>query len=264
MATTTAPPPGVGLVRYARRESQVWRRLWRGSVFSGFVTPLMFLGAMGLGLGELVDERSGGVAGLDYIVFVAPGLLVASAAQNAAAWSLWPVMGGMKWMRVFHAAAATPLRPSDVYGGFIAWQATLTALQAVPFLAVAAILGGVPSPWGVLAIGAAVLCGLAFMAPLVAYTATRDDDSTFPVIMRLIVLPLFLFSGTFFPLDQLPGALRPIAWVSPLWHAVELARGATTGSIGLGAAVLHITVLGAYIAVGWAVGVGTFTRRLTP
>jgi lipooligosaccharide transport system permease protein len=253
-----------GMLRYTEREARVWSRLWRGSVFSGIVTPILFLGAMGLGLGGLVDENAGTVDGLDYLTFVTPGLLAASAAQNASGASLWPVMAGMKWMRIYHAAVATPLRPSEVYGGYLAWQALFIGINAIPFVVVAALLGGVPSAWGVLAVPAAMLCALAFCAPLTAYVGTQDSDASFPTIMRVLVLPLFLFSGTFFPLDQLPAGLRPVAWVSPLWHGVELCRGATTGSIGLGSVLLHVGVLAGYVAVGGAWGARTFTRRLTP
>jgi lipooligosaccharide transport system permease protein len=116
----------------------------------------------------------------------------------------------------------------------------------------------------VLAIPVAALCAVAFAAPLAAFGATQDGDSAFPIIMRLIVFPLSLFSGTFFPLEQLPAGLRPIAWCTPLWHCAELARGATMGSIGLLAALGHLAVIGLYIAVGSWFGVRTFTRRLTP
>jgi lipooligosaccharide transport system permease protein len=110
----------------------------------------------------------------------------------------------------------------------------------------------------------AALCAVAFAAPLSAFSATQDSDVSFAIIMRLVILPLSLFSGTFFPLENLPAAIRPVAWCTPLWHAAELARGATTGSIGLGAAALHLLVLAAFIGVGAAFGVRTFTRRLAP
>jgi len=134
----------------------------------------------------------------------------------------------------------------------------------VPFVAVAALLGGVLSPWGVLAIPVAALCAVAFAAPLSAFSITQESDVSFPIIMRLVILPLSLFSGTFFPLDNLPAGIRPIAWATPLWHAAELARGATTGSIGLVTALAHLAVLAGFIGVGAAFGVRNFTRRLAP
>jgi lipooligosaccharide transport system permease protein len=251
-------------LRYTGREIRIWQRLWHGSIFSGLAMPLMFLGAMGWGLGGLVDENSGSVEGVDYLTFVAPGLLVVAAMQNNAGGALWGVMAGHKWMGGYHAAVATPLRPADVFVGNLTWSATWSAMMATPFVLIAALLGGVPSWWGVLAIPVAALCAASFAAPLAAFSATQDSDVSFPIIMRLVILPLSLFSGTFFPLDNLPAGIRPVAWFTPLWHAAELARGATTGSIGLGSALLHLVVLGGFIAAGTAVGVRTFTRRLTP
>lgn len=233
-----------------------------GTVFSGVLGPLIFLGALGIGVGGMVEENVGTVAGLDYLAFVAPGLLVAAAVQNMAGAALWEVMAGRKWIGKYHAAAATPLRPSDVYAGFLVWKGALTAMNAASFLVVAALLGGVPSWWGVLAVPATVLCALAFGAPLAAFSCGQDNDMAFAAIIRLFVLPLFLFSGTFFPLEDLPAAVRPVAWFTPLWHGVELSRGATTGSLGLGPALLHVGFLAGWVAVGGAWGVRVFTRRL--
>ncbi|MDQ4134295.1 MAG: ABC transporter permease [Actinomycetota bacterium] len=251
------------LLRVVERQVVVWARLWRGAVFSSFVTPLLFLGAMGIGLGDLIDERTGEVGGVPYLVFVAPGLLAASAMQAAAGESLWPVMAGTKWLRFFHAMVATPLRPADVFGGYILWVAFRIALSATAFLAVASLLGAVRSPWAVAAVPAAMLSGAAFAAPLTAYSGAQDTDFRFPLIMRLGVLPLFLFSGTFFPIDQLPGALQPLAVASPLYHGVELCRAATTGVVP-SAAVLagHVAVLAAFVAAGWLWGTRTFSRKL--
>ncbi|HKH25210.1 MAG TPA: ABC transporter permease [Acidimicrobiales bacterium] len=250
------------LLRQTEREARVWVRTWKGSLVSGLLTPLLFLGAMGLGLGGLVDENSGDVAGLSYLVFVAPGILAAAAMQSAAADALWPVMSGVKWTKTYHAASATPLAPSDVYGGYLVWMAVRLAMNATAFLVVAALLGGVPSAWGVFAVPAAVAGALAFAAPLAAYSASQDSDLAFPIIMRIVVMPMFLFSGTFFAVEQLPAGIRPLAWVTPLWHAVELARGATTGSLGLAAVAGHVAFLAACIAAGAWWGARTFGRRL--
>jgi lipooligosaccharide transport system permease protein len=250
------------MVRVAEREARVWARYWRTTVLSGTLMPLMFLGAMGLGLGGLIDDNRGAVDGVDYLAFVSPGILAATALQGAAGTSLWPVMGGMKWMRTFHAAAASPVSPGQVYAGYVAWGVARMVVNATLFVAIAALLGGVPSPWGVLAIPAAALGGLAFAAPLTAYSAGAESDVTFPIVMRIAVMPMFLFSGTFFPIDQLPGWLEPLAWATPLWHAVELCRGATTGSISLVAAVGHLAFLAAVTALGARWGVRTFRSKL--
>ena len=250
-------------LRVVEREWLVFRRLWRGIVFSTFVQPLLYLAAMGLGLGGLVNAHAGHVGGLDYLDFVAPGLLVAGAMQLAAAESMWPVLGGVKWMRQFHGVVSTPIEPGELFFGFVTWTALRAALGAGPFLLIAALLGAVPSVWGGLAIPAAALCAAAFCAPLAAFSVGLETDQAFTMIMRLGVLPLFLFSGTFFPISQLPSGLRPLAAVSPLWHGVELARAATTGQFDALAIVVHTAVLVGCVALGGLVGVRRFARRLS-
>jgi lipooligosaccharide transport system permease protein len=248
--------------RVVEREARVYRRLFRGLAFTIFVQPLLFLAAMGLGLGGLVNAHSGPIEGLDYLDFVAPGLMVASAMQLAAMESLWPVLAGVKWMRFYYGVTATPISPSQLYGGYILWEALRALFAASAFLLVAALLGAVPSAWGVLAIPACALTAAAFCAPLTAFSITQETDLSFPMIMRLGVLPLFLFSGTFFPISQLPPGLQFLAVLSPLWHGVELARGATTGTLEFWPSLGHVAFLSACIAIGALFGVRTYQKRL--
>jgi lipooligosaccharide transport system permease protein len=250
-------------VRVVEHQAAIFRRFWRGSVTFYVLNPLLFLAAMGIGLGGLIEDRTGDVAGEPYLTFVAAGLLAASAMLGAASESLWPVMAGTTWVRTFHAMVSTPLRPSDVFAGVVAWTAARAAVGASLFLAVAAVLGAVPSPWGVAAIPAAALCAGAFAAPLTAFAGRQQTASLFPLIMRVGIMPLFLFSGTFFPVEQLPAALRPLSVLSPLWHGVELCRGATTGTIDALPAVGHVAVLAACVVAGSLWGARTFTRKLT-
>jgi lipooligosaccharide transport system permease protein len=255
-----APP----MLRVVEREARVYRSVWRGTIFMTFVSPVMFLAAMGLGVGDLVDSGARRVEGLTYLVFVAPGLMVASAMQAAVMESLWPIMGAMKWFGAYRAIVNTPVAPGELQRGYVLWQGCKAALSATAFLIVAAILGGVPSVVGILAIPATVLTAVAFAAPMTAFSAAQETDFAFPLIMRLFVLPLFLFSGTFFAVDQLPDWIQPLSYVSPLWHGVELARAATTNSVDLLDSLGHIAVLVAMIVVGLAWGRRTFARRLAP
>jgi lipooligosaccharide transport system permease protein len=250
------------VLRFAEREARVWIKLWPAWSFSFFVMPLLFLGSMGLGLGSYIDGGRAPVGGFDYLTFVAPGLLAGGVMQNTAGDGLWGVMGGHKWQGTFNAAVASPLRPADVYGGWLLWRGVLGGITAVSFVLAASLLGGVPSAWGVLAVPAAVLCALAFSALISAYSITRETDASFPVVIRLVIMPMFVFSGTFFPLEEVPTAVRPLAWATPLWHAVELCRGATTGTLGLLEGLGHTAFLAACIAVGCAFGVRGFNRRL--
>ena len=250
------------MLRVVERELRVYRALWRGSVFSTFLIPLMFLVVMGRQLGGLIDERTTSVDGLPYVQFFAPGLLAAMAMMSSAPMALWPVMAGTKWVRFFHGVVATPVTPGDVYGGYVTWCALRSTMGAAVFVVIASVLGGVPSAWGVLAVPAAGLCATAFCAVLAAFAATQSTDISFGVIIRLVIMPLFLFSGTFFPVSQLPGWLQPLSRFSPLWHAVELCRSATTGHAEMGAVMVHVAVLVAMAVAGWMWGTRSFTRKL--
>jgi lipooligosaccharide transport system permease protein len=246
--------------RVVEHQVHIYRRFWRGPVVGYILTPLMFLGAMGIGVGGLVEQDT--VAGVSYLAFVTPGLMAASAMQAASGESLWPIMAGTKWIRTFHGMVATPIGPGDVYLGVVAWTGVRAALGGTIFLVTAALLGGVDSWWAPLAVPAAVLTALAFAAPLAAFAATQDTDFRFPIIMRLGIVPLFLFSGTFFPVSELPDWLEPLCWLSPLWHGVELCRGATTGSIDALQALANVAILSAIILAGALWGVRTFARKL--
>jgi len=251
-------------LRIIERDLKVFTKLWHAFAFSTFVMPALFLVAMGLGLGGLVDDGARSVHGLSYLHFVAPGLLMASIMQQSAGESLWPVLGGVKWDHRYDAMVASPATAVDVYLGVLGFIAIRAAFAASAFLLVAAVLGALVSPWAVLALPAAILCAFAFGSPLCAYAVTRESDVPFALIMRLGVMPLFLFSGTFFPVSNLPGWAERLSWFSPLWHAVELARHATTGDAHWGADALHVLVLVGVAVLGFLVGRRTFTKRLTP
>lgn len=256
--------PVTSTLRAAEREIRVSSRLWRSNLFSVFLAPVLTLAALGIGLGGLVDAESGDLGGVSYLDFITPGLLVASVVQTAAGTSLWPVMAGHRWVGFHYAQVATPMSAVDVFGGhvvFVVWRA---ALQATVFLVAGAMLGGVGSGWGILAIPAALMTAVAFGTPLAAFAAVSDNDSFFDVIIRVIIQPLYLFSGTVFPIEQLPDGLRVVVQLFPLAHGVELARAATTGT-GAGVAMVgHGAVLVAYVLAGTWWGRRAFARRLTP
>jgi lipooligosaccharide transport system permease protein len=252
-------------VRFVEREALVQRRLWRGNAFSQLVAPALYLLAMGVGLGGMISSAGHTVDGLSYLEFVAPGLMAATVVQNATGESMWPVLAGFKWMRFYEGMAASPMSPADVYRGNLLWIVIRFTVASTAFLVVATLFGAILSPWAVLAIPAAVLGAAALAAPLTAYVATQEDDHKFPLIMRFLTLPMFLFSATFFPLSQLPTWLQPVAWVLPLYHSVSLCRDATTGTLAPGgwfAVAGHLAVLAVYVSVGYRLGRQTFARRL--
>jgi lipooligosaccharide transport system permease protein len=238
-----------------------YRRTWRGSAVSGLLAPVLFLAAMGLGLGGLVRARSGTVGGLSYIDFLAPGLLAATAMQTAVAESTWPVMAAIKWVRTYSAMLSTSLGVSDVLFGHLGFIALRLALGAAGFLLAAALFGVWSSPLVLLAVPAAVLTGLSFAAPVMAFAATIDSDTGFALLYRLGVIPLFLFSGTFFPVRQLPGWLQVVAVASPLYHGGTLCRMLATGTLGW-AELAHAGYLAVWLAVGMVLALLAYRRRL--
>ncbi|MGL5859168.1 MAG: ABC transporter permease [Angustibacter sp.] len=265
-----APPGGTGRavaawVRVVEYQLVLLRRTFRGTLFSGFAAPLLYLGAMGYGLGSLVDGRGGSPgAGLEvsYLEFVAPGVLVASAMQLAVFEASYPVLGAIKWTRQYHAMVATPVRVWDVVAGSLAIIVLRALLGAVVFLLVAALLGAVPSVWAPLSLVAVVLVTVAYAAPMIALSSRLETDTAFTVVFRLGVIPMFLFAGTFFPIEQLPGWMHPVARVVPLWHASSFARDATLGQVELAASVLHAAYLALWAGAGWWLAVRSLERRM--
>ncbi|HZB51555.1 MAG TPA: ABC transporter permease [Mycobacteriales bacterium] len=240
-----------------------YKRTWRGSVVSTVLFPVLFLAAMGLGLGSLVDaSASGGVDGLPYLVFLAPGLLAATAMQTGVGESTYPVMGAIKWVKTYHAMLATPIGVLDVLVGHLLYIATRILLGSAIFLAVMGVFGALDSPLALLAVPAAVLTGMAFSAPVVAFAATNENDAGFAALFRFVVTPLFLFGGVFFPVEQLPPVLEHAAYATPLWHGVALSRGLALGTATAGGVLLHVAYLSAWIAVGSWLAARAFRRRL--
>ncbi len=240
-----------------------YRRTWRGSAVSTVLFPVLFLASMGVGLGSLVDSSaSRGVEGHSYLVFLAPGLLAATAMQTGVGESTYPVMGAIKWVKTYHAMLATPLGVLDVMVGHLLYIAARVLLGAVVFLAVMTAFGAVDSPLGLLTLPAAVLTGMAFSAPVVAFAAVNENDAGFAILMRFVVTPLFLFGGVFYPVRQLPVVLEQLAYLTPLWHGVALSRGLALGTVSAGAALGHALYLSAWIAVGTRFAARNYRRRL--
>lgn len=237
-----------------------YRRVWRSSIFSGFLSPLLYLGSLGFGLGSLVN--SDGIDGVTYVAFVAPGILAAGAMQTAFSECTWPVLGATTWQRQYHAQLATPLTPADVFTGHLAFVAFRITLGAGAFLLVGSLLGGFTSAWAVLALPVAVLCGLAHAGPVMAFSVGQESDSGFSLLFRFVVIPMFLFAGTFFPLDQLPIGLQAVAWLTPVWHATTLCRELSLGSVAFWAALGHLAYLLAWIAGGVALATRRYQARL--
>jgi len=260
------PSPVGGVLLVVEHYWTWYRRNWRATAVSSVLQPLLFLLAFGVGFGTLVEgtgraaEATGGV---EYLVWLAPALLAVSAVQTAAFESTYPVLSAFKWQRLYHAMTATPLTPAQVALGHLSWiVAKMTATGAV-YLAVIAAFGGVRSAGVLISLLAASLTGAAVAALVMSFAATVENEGTaFSMLFRFVVIPMTLFSGTFFPVDRLPALVQPFAWVSPLWHGTVLARSAALDRWEPLAALGHLAYLVALLVLGLWLVVRGFRRRL--
>ena len=261
MAALTRPISTLGRVFEYRLLT--YRRTYRSSLFTSFVSPVLFLTAMGLGLGSYVSNGAA-LGGVPYLVFLAPGLLAATAMQTASFEATFPIIGGLIWNKVFHAMYATPISPRDVAFGNLAWIAARLTLVTTIFTLVIILFGAYLSPLVVFCVPAAVLTGMAFASPIAAFSATQNNPNRFATIFRFGITPLFLFSGTFFPITSLPAALQALAWLTPLYHGVALTRSLSLGTIGDEpvATVVHLVYLVTLAGVGAYLFTRTIERRL--
>jgi lipooligosaccharide transport system permease protein len=266
----TAPQPrpeafsvkrAVAVLEYCAR---VYRRNWRGTLFMTFLAPILFLGAMGFGLGNFVNNSSGGFGGgVSYAAFLAPGLMAATCMQTGAFEATYPIMGRIVWDKVYHAMLATPISVVDIIAGQFGWFCIRLGLVATAYFAVmiafGLVLGG---PLAVLVIPVGILTGLSFSAWIAAFAATQQNDNGFAMIFRFLITPLFLFSGTFFPIERLPAPLQPFALLTPTYHGVALTRDLTLGTLQPASALVHLAILVAVVAAGVAACRITFRRAL--
>lgn len=228
--------------------------------------PILYLLGLAVGLAALIDAPivENGVE-VSYLVFVAPALLMTAAISVASEEFSYPVMAGFKWRRYFFGFSASALSPGQIAGGVVAGASARIIFVVVAYYAFLWIFGAVPDPaTGWLTIPIGLLAGLAFGIPYMAYAASiTEDKGQIALVQRFIFMPMFLFSGTFYPLATLPLWLQWIGWVSPLWHATELGRIVTYGKP---AEPLMIVVHVGYLLVlsigGYLVGRRLFGRRL--
>ncbi len=243
----------------------VYRRIWRSSIWSSVLGPVCYLGALGFGLGSLVDKHGpASLGGVSYLAFVAPAILASGAMNTAMGEASFPVFGSIKWNRIYIGAQASPLRPGDIFRGHLMFMVMRIAMNSALAMVFLCAFGAARSAWVVLALPAAVLTGLAFAAPIAAWAVTVKVESSFTYVFRFVLMPLMLFSGTFFPLSQLPAGLRVLAYATPLWQGVALCRAFSLGTAASDPAGMlgHAAYLAALAAVGFWAGARTYRKRL--
>jgi lipooligosaccharide transport system permease protein len=249
---------------YALRSAEYWaysyRRVWRGSVVTSIVGPTLYLTALGVGLGKIVNKGPG--VGVPYLDFVAPGILAATAMQLAAFESAYPVMAAIRWTRQYFAMLATPLRTRDILLGHQLYVAARLGFVSAIYLVILTAFGALESPWAIAAWPVAILVGLAHSAPVSAFSAWLQRDEGMNALFRFIIMPLFLFGGTFFPVSQLPQGARAIAYATPLWNGVDLMRHLTLGTASLWPSLAHVAYLLLWVAAGLLLASRSYARRL--
>jgi len=230
-------------------------------VFTSIGNPLVYLFALGVGLASLVPT---GVGQVSYLVFVAPALLATAAVTVAAEESTYPMMMGFKWNAIFYAMNAAPISGNQIVNGMVIGMMARIIPTCLIYFVVMLLFGAVPSGYGILGVLSAAFTGLALALVIMSYTSRIEEDKgQMAMIMRFGITPMFLFSGTFFPLTQLPIYLQWLGWISPLWHGAELGRVFAYGyQEPFWLSVVHVAYLVALSLAGWKVTQGVVTRRL--
>jgi lipooligosaccharide transport system permease protein len=238
------------------RNIYVYRRTWI-VILSGFFEPLFYLGSIGFGLGALVGTVNGpGGQQVSYQLFVAPALLASAAMNGAIAEGTFNFFFKLRYNKTFDAILATPLSAGDVAVGELIWALIRGGIYAIAFLLVMVVLGLAVSPWVLLTVPAALLIGFAFGAVAMAATSFMRTWQDFDLV-NLVILPMFLFSGTFYPIDAYPEALRVFVQLTPLYQGVDLLRSLAVGHLD---PVLLVHV--AYLALMGIAGLYLVSRRL--
>jgi lipooligosaccharide transport system permease protein len=250
--------------RVLQRNLWVYRRTWRGSILGSFLTPLLYLTAMGVGLGTLVSaQRAAAFQGYEFVHFLGPGILAATCMQSAVFESTFPVLGKIAWRRNYEAILATPLDVHHLLAGELLWIGFRVLTISSVFLVVLTLFGIPAWPSAILAIPAAILMGWAFSSVIIAFAATQRNGEGFSWVFRFVINPLFLFSGTFFPLTQLPEPVQWVAALTPLYHGVALVRGTVLAEPAfLGPWLLHVAYLLGMLAIGFYLAQRLLKRRL--
>ncbi len=260
-------PRRFGALYVAEHQLRAMRSYGWTIVIGGLGQPLLYLLGLGLGLATFLDVPVGfGPDGpVPYVTFVAPALLATAAISVTTEEFTYTVMAGFKWRRIFWGMNASPIAPAQVVGGLVLAVGARMLFVSTAYALLIWAFGAVGNVWAVAVLPLlGLLGGFAFGLPLLAYSASlRDDAGQFAAVQRFVFTPMFLFSGTFYPLDTLPVWLHWIGWVSPLWHASELGRAVSYGAPMSGTTVaVHLAVLIGLVVGGWVVARRVFVRRM--
>ena len=243
-----------------KRNMLAYNHYWMAFV-SGFFEPFFYLVAVGFGVGQFVQKIPYGDARIEYAVFLAPGLLAASTLNGAVFDGFFSPFFKLNWMKTYEGIYTTPIGIPDIAVGEILWALMRGSIYGAGFLIVMLVLGLIDSVWAVLALPAVMLSAGALSSGAMILTGITKEISSLEKVMTLVVFPLFLFSGTFFPIDLYPAFLKPIVMATPLFHSATLLRDLTTGEVGLGT-VVHAVYLLVMAVVAATIAIRLMRRRL--
>jgi len=237
-----------------------WTRI---IIFVAIANPVLYLISIGIGVGSLIDKNSP-VDGVNYLTFLAPALLASAAIQGMLDEVIFPTFQGFKWHKNFFAMNATPLTGGDIAGGVFFSALIRTTFTVLVYTTTLYFFGALKSPKALLVVPTAILAGAGFGAFILALAARAKNDNLFMMITgRIIMMPLFLFSGTFYPLSQMPFFLQWIGWISPLWHATDLGRLLTYGSnVSVEMVAIHLSYMVVLLVVGLFFAFRNYSTRL--
>jgi lipooligosaccharide transport system permease protein len=251
-------------VRVWESHFRLYRTIWKSNVLASFVQPMLYVLGMGVGVGTLVGGGAAvaGLDGLTYLQYIAPAMIATTAMTVCGGEAMWPVLSGFKFVQHYHAAAATPLSAGQIASGVTLWHFTKGLISGGGVAAALALFSETRHPGLILAVVFGALTGVAFAEPIMGWVATREVENSFPLINRFVLIPLFLFGGAFYPIDELPIGAQWVAKALPLWHGVQLSRDATYGRLGFADTIGHLAVLAGFAVVGSLIARRTFRRRI--
>ena len=256
--------PLTGALRQYDYWLTVYKRTWKGSIITSFASPLFYVLAMGVLLGGFVhvspDQLEGATS---YLAFIVPGLIAAQSMQTAVFETTYPVMGALKWHKSFYAQLATPLESRDLTNAFLLFTLFRVGATTGVYFVVMAPFGVFESWWGPIAAWfSTMLVGMAFAVWTFAFSARVRSEASFGLIFRLGLIPLFLFSGSFFPVSNLGPVGELVAKITPLWNGVNLTRMFCLDTVDWSTAAVNALYLVVVLVVGWYVALRTLARRV--
>ncbi|MGH2807970.1 MAG: ABC transporter permease [Actinomycetota bacterium] len=248
-------------VKLVKRNVLAYKHYWIAFI-TGFFEPVFYLVAVGFGVGQFIDTVSYGGGRIDYPSFLAPGLLAIATLNGAIFDGFFSPFFKLNWLKTYDGIVTTPISIPDIAVGEILWALIRGTIYGAAFLFVMLVLGLMHSWWALLALPAVMLSSGALSAGAMILTGVTKQISALEKVMTLVVLPLFLFSGTFYPLSVYPDYVRPVIQALPLYHSAALLRALTTGDVGAGT-LWYVAYLVAFFAVAGAIAIRLMKKRLT-